>query len=79
MFRRVAHDGHVAWIDPSYPEILGLIGIAYFTVAVLLSLAFLSYGISCAATRSRIDARKLFFASIIYLPLLLAAMMVDRL
>jgi len=35
LFRRVAHDGHVAWIDPSYPEILGLIGIAYFTVAVL--------------------------------------------
>lgn len=35
IFRRVARDGHVAWIDPSYPEILGLIGIAYLTVAAL--------------------------------------------
>jgi predicted acyltransferase len=35
IFRRVTPDGHVAWIDPSYPEILGLIGIAYLTIAVL--------------------------------------------
>ncbi len=35
LFRRVTPDGRVAWIDPSYPEILGLIAIAYFTVAVL--------------------------------------------
>jgi heparan-alpha-glucosaminide N-acetyltransferase len=35
VFRRVTPDGRVAWIDPSYPEILGLIGIAYLTVAVL--------------------------------------------
>jgi heparan-alpha-glucosaminide N-acetyltransferase len=35
LFRRVTPDGRAAWIDPSYPEILGLIGIAYLTVAVL--------------------------------------------
>jgi predicted acyltransferase len=35
IFRRVTPDGHAAWIDPSYPEILGLIGIAYLTVSVL--------------------------------------------
>ena len=35
IFRRVTHQGQVAWIDPSYPEILGLIGIAYLTVAIL--------------------------------------------
>lgn len=35
VFRRVTPDGRVAWIDPSYPEILGLIAIAYLTVAVL--------------------------------------------
>ena len=44
----------------------------------MLGLAFLSFGVSCAMTKSRLDARKLFFASIIYLPLLLAVMMVDR-
>jgi heparan-alpha-glucosaminide N-acetyltransferase len=35
LFRRVTPDGRTEWIDPSYPEILGLIGIAYLTVAVL--------------------------------------------
>ncbi len=35
IFRRTTHDGRVAWIDPSYPEILGLIAFAYFAVALL--------------------------------------------
>jgi heparan-alpha-glucosaminide N-acetyltransferase len=35
IFRRTFPDGRLAWIDPSYPEILGLIGFAYFAVAVL--------------------------------------------
>jgi heme O synthase-like polyprenyltransferase len=60
------------------PAILNLAGPAYFTAAVLLGLAFLSFAVSCAVTGTRTDARKLFFASIIYLPLLLAAMMLDK-
>jgi heme o synthase len=60
------------------PTMLGLAGARYFAVATLLGLAFLSYGISCAASKQRLDARKLFFASIIYLPVLLAVMMIDR-
>jgi protoheme IX farnesyltransferase len=60
------------------PSLLGMTGAAYFTVAVLLGLAFVSFAISCATTRTRLDARKLFFASIIYLPLLLGAMMLDK-
>ena len=35
IFRRAAHDGRAAWIDFSYPEILGLIAFAYFSAAVL--------------------------------------------
>ena len=35
IFRRTAHDGQAAWIDFSYPEILGLIGFAYFSAALL--------------------------------------------
>ena len=60
------------------PTILGLAGAHYFAAATLLGLAFLSFGISCATSRTRLDARKLFFASIIYLPVLLAVMMIDR-
>jgi heparan-alpha-glucosaminide N-acetyltransferase len=35
LFRRTTHDGQPAWIDGSYPEILGLIGYTYFAVSLL--------------------------------------------
>jgi len=35
LFRRTESDGSVAWIDPSYPEILGLIAYSYLACAVL--------------------------------------------
>jgi predicted acyltransferase len=35
IFRRTTPAGTVAWIDGSYPEILGLIGYSYFAVALL--------------------------------------------
>ena len=35
IFRRTTSDGSTAWIDGSYPEILGLIGYTYFSVALL--------------------------------------------
>ncbi len=34
LFRRIARNGHVAWIDFSYPEILGLIGLTYLCVSI---------------------------------------------
>lgn len=60
------------------PVGLGLAGPLYFLSAVVLGLAFLSFGIVCAVRKTRADARRMFFASIIYLPLLLAAMMLDK-
>ncbi|SFS21082.1 Predicted acyltransferase [Granulicella pectinivorans] len=35
IFRRIGRDGQVQWIDPSYPEILGLIGFTYLAVCLL--------------------------------------------
>jgi len=35
IFRRTTHDGHTAWIDFSYPEILGLIALSYLAAAIL--------------------------------------------
>jgi heparan-alpha-glucosaminide N-acetyltransferase len=35
IFRRTARDGQVCWIDPSYPEILGLIGFTYLAICLL--------------------------------------------
>ena len=60
------------------PTFAGIAGYAYCAVALMLSLAFLSFAVSCALSRSRADARNLFIASIIYLPVLLGVMMLDR-
>ena len=35
MFRRVTPDGRSAWLDFSYPEILGLIGLSYLGLVIL--------------------------------------------
>ena len=35
LFRRTTTAGHAAWLDFSYPEILGLIGYSYLAVAIL--------------------------------------------
>ena len=60
------------------PSLVRMSGPVYFTAAVLLGLGFLSYCLSAALSRNRADAKKLFFASIIYLPVLLAFMMTDK-
>jgi len=61
------------------PAALHMAGTAYFMASVLLGFGFLAFAISLATTNARSDARRLFFASIIYLPLLLAALMIDKL
>ncbi len=55
----------------------GMAGPVYLVAAVVLGLIFFAFGVRVAQTRTRADARKLFFFSIIYLPLLLAVMMLD--
>ncbi len=60
------------------PTLLRMDGVVYFASAFLLGMGYLTFGVAAAATRERADARKLFFASIIYLPVLLAVMMTDK-
>jgi protoheme IX farnesyltransferase len=62
-----------------FPSVVGLTGLAYFITATVLGVLMLFCGVRCAITRRRVDARRLFFASIIYLPALLGAMMVTKL
>jgi protoheme IX farnesyltransferase len=61
-----------------FPTIAGIAGPTYFMLAAVMGLAFFGLSVQCAISRSRGDARRLFFGSIIYLPLLLAAMMLDK-
>jgi len=60
------------------PAMVGVAGEIYTVSAVLLGVGFFAFSVSCATRRTRAEARKLFFASIIYLPLLLAVLMLDR-
>ena len=61
------------------PTLLGMTGVVYFAAAFVLGMGYLTFSVAAAATRERADARKLFFASIIYLPVLLAVMTTDKL
>ncbi|MDB5296548.1 MAG: protoheme farnesyltransferase [Phycisphaerales bacterium] len=60
------------------PTLLGATGLLYFLAALAMGLAFLGFAVVCVMTRRRGDARQVFLASILYLPCLLAAMMMDR-
>jgi heme o synthase len=61
-----------------FPAVVGLVGPAYFITAALLGVAFIGYAVRCALTGDRGDARRLFFASILYLPALLGVMMASK-
>jgi protoheme IX farnesyltransferase len=56
----------------------GLAGRAYAAGAVALGAAFLGAGAHLAVVRSAASARRLFLASLLYLPLLLGLMVADR-
>lgn len=60
------------------PTLLGLTGAVYFFGALLLGLGFLVCGMSQAVSRSVATARRLVFASVLYLPLLLGLMVLDK-
>jgi heme o synthase len=60
------------------PSLVGLAGPTYFLIALGLGLGFLFFGLRFATRRTRRDARHLFLASIAYLPLVLIAMIADR-
>jgi heme o synthase len=61
------------------PVLLGVVGVNYLLIAVALGIGFCGVGLNWARNRSRANARQLFFASIIYLPILLTAMTIDKL
>lgn len=60
------------------PFAMGMAGRWYASVALLLGLGFLVGAIRFAATLGHSAARQLFFASIVYLPLTLGALLADK-
>ena len=61
------------------PFTMKLFGAAYLVGALILGVLFLIAAVSFSSNLSRRSARRLFFASIIYLPLLLGLMVMDKL
>ena len=60
------------------PTILGMAGRLYFVGALALSLFFLGCGIAVMRRRTNDDVRRLLRASLVYLPMLLALMALDK-
>jgi heme o synthase len=60
------------------PTLLGLAGAVYFVVAFVLGVGLLVSGVRLAMESSLIGARRLLYASLIYLPVLLLMMALDR-
>ncbi len=61
------------------PSLLGLTGRIYFGGALALGVAYLGFCLAFAGRRSTGGARRLMFASLLYLPAVLIAMLLDRL
>jgi protoheme IX farnesyltransferase len=67
------------WPVSILPAVVGLAGVVYCVVATILGIGFVALGGAFARDRSTATARRLFFFSILYLPLLLLVLVIDRL
>jgi protoheme IX farnesyltransferase len=61
------------------PTLLGFAGMIYLAIAVALGLGMFSYGcLMVTQPNNRQAARRLLFASLVYLPVVLLALVLDR-
>lgn len=61
-----------------FPALLGVAGVVYFGGALVLSIAFLFFAIQFSRSLTAERAKRLFIASIVYLPLLLGLLVIDK-
>jgi protoheme IX farnesyltransferase len=61
------------------PFLCNLTGPVYLAGALILGLAFVGFALRFSRDRTVLRARQLFYVSLVYLPLLLAAMVLDKL
>jgi protoheme IX farnesyltransferase len=60
------------------PTLIGFTGVTYFFSALALGSMFLWCGLNLALSCSPTAARRLLFASLVYLPILLIIMVFDK-
>ena len=71
---------YAGWLIPAslLPALAGVAGWMYAAAALVLGAALFVLAVRFAMARSDASARALFFGSITYLPLIWAAMLLDR-
>jgi len=69
----------VLWPVSLMPAVVGIAGAPYSVLATGLGFAFIALAALFAQQRTMTTARRLFFFSIVYLPLLWGALVADRL
>ncbi len=60
------------------PTLIGIAGIVYFYAALILGIIFLGFGVNLSISRSMIAAKRLLYASLIYLPCVFLIMALDK-
>lgn len=60
------------------PTALNIAGKWYFAAALICGLGFLAFGVLLVLKPTRDNARRLFLASLVYLPVVLTVMLIDR-
>ena len=60
------------------PTLVGMAGQVYFLGALILGAMLLAFGIAMSVTRSVTDARRLMYASLVYLPALFVLLAIDK-
>ncbi|MDE0299552.1 MAG: heme o synthase [Candidatus Poribacteria bacterium] len=60
------------------PTLIGIAGIFYFFAALVLSIGFLAFGIKLSISPTTVSAKRLLYASLIYLPLVFLVMALDK-
>lgn len=76
--RQIVSNCAALFVVSLLPTLLGAAGQIYFAVAFLLGIGFLASGIRLAMQSTVGRARRLLYASLIYLPALLLVMALDR-
>jgi len=66
------------WVVTLIPTYIGLTGWGYFFGSLILGAAFFSFAVAHSIRRSRVSARRVVLASVLYLPMLLVLMVVDK-
>jgi protoheme IX farnesyltransferase len=76
--RQIISNGAALVLVGLMPTLVGVAGPVYFLAAFVLGMAFFASTVWMAYARTISAARRVLFASLIYLPLVLAAMAIDK-